>query len=197
MVSVVSRLLLSAVFINYDPFCCFVSGSGLPPVIARTIRGGRRTAGRSACPGLKSGKRLSFQKLPGQKEESYASPSPSARAARNGRDGGFLPTGFASFPRPAVSPKTGPSGPTEAFSWLGRGGTPPGAPGADRGLTGAQPGFSRSQGFLRHRRHPRHREECRTPPPTGGRCCGGSQSALPGPPGRTATASSAVSAPWR
>ena len=63
MVSVVSRLLLSAVFINYDPFCCFVSGSGLPPVIVRTIRGGRRTAGRSACPGLKSGKSRNHRHL--------------------------------------------------------------------------------------------------------------------------------------
>ena len=157
-----------------------------------------RTAGRSACPGLKSGKRLSFQKLPVQKEECLASLSPSARAARNGRDGGFLPTGFASFPRPTVSPKTGPQRPHRGLFWAWAGWEfHRAAPGADRGLTGAQPGFSRSQGFLRHRRHPRHREGCRTPPPTGGRCCGGSQSALPGPPGRTATASSAVSAPWR
>ena len=157
-----------------------------------------RTAGRSACPGLKSGKRLSFQKLSVQKEESFASLFPSARAARNGRDGGFLPTGFASFPRARCLPQNRPpAAPQGPFPGLGGMGFHRAAPGADRGLTGAQPGFSRSQGILRHRCHPRHREECRTPPPTGGRCCGGSQSALPGPPGRTATASSAVSAPWR
>ena len=100
-------------------------------------------------------------------------------------------------PGPLSPPKPAPSGPTGPFPGQGGWFFHRAAPGADRGLTGAQPGFSRPQGILRHRRHPRHREGCRTPPPTGGRCCGGSQSALPGPPSRTATVSSAVSTPWR
>ena len=147
-----------------------------PGRTARRLCLPRTKVREKAFPRTKVGKRLSFQKLPVQKEESFASPSPSARAARNGRDGGFLPTGFASFPRAPLSPpKPAPSGPTEAFSGPGRGGIPPGRSRGGQRPTGAQPGFSRPQGVQRHRRHPRHREGYRTPPPTGGRYCGDSQ----------------------
>ena len=157
-----------------------------------------RTAGRSACPGLKSGKKAFIPEVSCLERERFCVPLSSCQGRKERQGRRFPPHRLCQLPQgPLSPPKPAPSGPTGAFSGPGRGGTPPGAPGADRGLTGAQPGFSRPQGVLRHRRHPRHREGCRTPPPTGGRCCGGSQSALPGPPGRTATVSSAVSAPWR
>lgn len=157
-----------------------------------------RTAGRSACPGLKSGKKAFIPEASCPEGRKFCVPLPfrQGRKERQGRR--FSPHRFCQLPQAHCLPQNRPpAAPQGLFrAWAG-GFLHRAAPGADRGLTGAQPSFSRSQGILRHRRHPRHREGCRTPPPTGGRCCGGSQSALPGPPGRTATASSAVSAPWR
>lgn len=157
-----------------------------------------RTAGRSACPGLKSGKKAFIPEVSCLERERFCVPLSSCQGRKERQGRRFLPHRFCQLPQACCLPQNRPpAAPQRPFPGLGGWFLHRAAPGADRGLTGAQPGFSRPQGVLRHRRHPRHREGCRTPPPTGGRCCDGSQSALPGPPSRTATASSAVSAPWR